>query len=147
MADVKDFMLTDDMALDEVEDMPSFETWETGLYKCVLNDGITEKTVNEHPSFSIMLTCKEIMHQDDPDSSTVKVGSEQEILCMRDNIYGAANWKLFAKAIQKSMPQLTKVGEINENSKGFECAVLLKKVENRKDKGKFFPRIVEVIAV
>ena len=148
MSEDKDFMLTDDMELDEIEDLPSFEAWATGMYKVVLEDGVVEDTINDNPCFRIANTLKEIMHCEAEDEAKPKVGSELGILCMRNNKFGAATWKLYAKAIRMKFPDKTKVSEINEMSKGFECIILVNKVKAKAKQGedvKYFSRILEVL--
>lgn len=150
----KDFYLSDDMSLDDIEDMPTFECWPTGAYKVMLSEGIKEEDINEHPSYKIPLT---LLAEPDLEDDTIdqaerpKVGDELELLFMRDNKFGAASFKKLAVPIAKSLG-VGKVGEVVEGSKGVELTILLLKQQAKKKKGapageppKFYPKIVEVI--
>ena len=146
MADVKDFMLTDDMTLDEIEDLPSFECWPSGMYNIVLNDGVLEETINEHPTFKIPMTLQEIVGIPDEavkDEEKPKPGAELELLFMRDNKFGAGGYKAFMAPISKKFG-VTKVSEMNAAAKGVQLTIVLLKREGTKEnKGKFYPKVMD----
>lgn len=142
----QDFMLTDDMLLDNIEDMPSFAAWPSGMYKVIMNDGIFAEEINEKPAFKTNLTLLEVlgMADDVTNDEAPKVGSELGMMFMRTNKFGAASYKLFANPIGKKLGVAT-VAEVNEQSKGIELTILLNRVQDKKDKSKFYNRAVEVI--
>lgn len=147
--DNKDFMLSDDMVLDDIEDMPTFAAWPSGMYHVVANDGFIPDDVNDSPVFRLPLTLKAVLgivESDGEDNTPPVEGSELGLMFQRNNKFGAANYKMYANPIGKKLG-LTSVAEVNEQSKGIELHVLLNKVQSKKDKSKWFNRTVEVIVL
>lgn len=147
MAEVKDFMLTDDMSIDDVEDMPGFECPPSGQYKFALNEGIlADELPDGRPIFRMPSTIVEVLGVVDdtiPDNEIPKPGTEVGFMFMRGTKMGAANYKAVAKVIAEVVGSKI-VSEINANSKGIELIVLMKKVQSKKDKTQFYPNIVDV---
>ena len=144
MADEKDFMLTDDMLIDDIEDLPSFECWPSGMYSVVLSQGIIETEIADAPYFKAPLTLTAPGVDVEGQPTTVAVGSELELLFQRGNKFGAANYKTFVRPIAQKMG-VSKVSEVNEGCKGMELTILLNKRQSKRDKTKFFPQVMEVM--
>lgn len=142
----KDFMLSDDMILDDIEDMPSFAAWPSGMYHVIANDGFVPDEVNDAPVFRLPLTLLKVMGLVDEggEEAPPAEGSELGLMFQRNNKFGAANYKTYANPIGKKLGLKT-VSEINEQSKGVEMQILLNKIQSKKDKTKWFNRTVEVI--
>lgn len=144
----KDFMLTDDMLLDDIDDLPSFGCWPSGAYRVSIPDGVLEETINDHPAFKINLTLLETKGIVDEESveegDKPKPGAELGLLFMRDNKFGAANYKSFIKPIALKAG-VNSVAEANQAAKGMEITILLNKQQDKKDKTKFYPRVMEVM--
>lgn len=148
MAEVKDFMLTDDMSIDDIDDMPGFECPPSGQYVFSLNEGILADNIGDDskPIFRMPATIKEVQAIVDdtiPESDWPKVGDEVGFIFMRNNKLGAANYKAVAKVLSEVVGSKV-VSEINEGCKGLDIVVLLNKKRSKKDKEKFFPTIVDV---
>lgn len=147
MTEVKDFMLTDDMSIDDIEDMPGFECPPSGQYVFSINEGILSDTLpDDRPIFRMPLTIKEVRVLIDdtiPESDWPKVGDEVGFIFMRSNKLGAANYKAVAKVLAPVVGSKI-VTEINEGCKGIDLLVLLNKKQSKKDKEKYFPTIVDV---
>lgn len=149
MAEVKDFMLTDDMSLDEIEDMPGFEGLPSGQYKLALNEGIVaDELPDGRPIFRMNCTVEEVIGLVDDtlaEADQPKVGAEAGFMFMRTTKLGAANWKAVAKVLSPIVGS-TKVSEINEGCKGISIVALLKKTQSKTDKTKYYTNIVDIAA-
>lgn len=142
-----DFMLTDDMSIDTIDDMPGFEAVPAGAYRFALNEGIlSDELPDGRPIFRMPATIMEIVGIVDDtitEAEQPKIGSEVGFMFMRTTKFGAANYKAVAKVISAVVGSKV-VSEINEQSKGIELIILLKKTQDKKDKSKFFNNIVDV---
>lgn len=145
MVDKKDFMLSGDMLLDDVSDLPSFKLWPEGLYLIALNEGITEDTINDIPFFRAAFTLVEIRGIIDETAVPPAIGDEHGMIFNRTNEFGAGNWKKLAKPISEITGEKT-VDGINQNSKGVQLLVLLGTRPDKDDKTKIYQQLVEASA-
>lgn len=122
MADVKkEFLgLTDDMLIDDIDDLPSFDPWPEGLYPVILEDGITDEDVGDHKAKKVVLKLLAPGEVSDNNKHNLKVpavGDEAQLVFMKDNEYGAGNFKKIIAPVAQHLGVKT-VGEACANSKG-----------------------------
>lgn len=158
MATEKDFSNVDlDMDLDDIDDLPTFACFPTGAYLVVLEKGIEDKKINEHPAFSVEMTLKEIMELNPENlekneateeiEEMPKIGSVATVAFMRDNEIGAGFFKEFAKPLAKHLGT-SKIRDIIDGSKALELMVVLKRERGKKENAdKHYQKFVKVAVV
>jgi hypothetical protein len=135
-----------DTALDDIASLPEFRTFPPGAYLVVLEDGIEQKEVNEHPSLEVKMKLLEIVELDEKnlDARTAeeppKVDDSCTLLFNLDNEIGAGMLKKFMQPLAKELGY-TQVREVVENSRGLKLLVILGRSYD-KEKDRFYQRFV-----
>lgn len=125
--------ITMEMSLDDIGDVPSFEKWPTGAYLIVLNDGITEREINDKNYLIATLTLlgdpAEVKLQGQ--QMMPKAGDTCDLMFDLTNPYGAVEYKKIASQVA-TVTGAQSIREINENSKGIQMLVVLQSLLNKK---------------
>lgn len=112
--------LSDDMLIDDIDDLPSFDPWPEGLYPVILEDGITDETVGDHKAKKVvfkLLAPGEVSDNNKHNLKAPIVGDECQLVFMKDNEFGAGNFKKIISPIAQFVGVKT-VGEACQQSKG-----------------------------
>lgn len=137
-----------DTNLDDIADLPEFRPLPNGAYLVELEEGIVQKTVNEHASLEAKLVVKEVLECDEKSldeklgEKMPKAGDSTTLLFSLDNEIGAGMLKKFLKPLAEGLGY-QKVGEVVENSRGLQVMVVLTRQWN-KEKERYFQRFVTV---
>lgn len=127
-----------DGTLDDLADVPGFETFNVGAHKVTIN----WKKVDKKPAFSLSLTLIETVELANADDVPQKPGTQSSVMFMLDNEYGQS---AFRKVIA-SLAEHFGAGsnrEIMEKSEGAEVIAVTKKRAN-KDKTQEYTDIVQI---
>lgn len=121
-----------DGTLDDLADVPGFETYPPGAHKVT----ITWKKVDKKPAFNLMMTAIETVELADPNDTPLKPGTMSSVMFMLDNEYGQS---AFRKVIA-SLGEHFGAGsnrEVMDKSNGAEVVVVTKKRFNKEKTAEF----------
>lgn len=128
-----------DSPMDDIDDLPGFLVFPSGAYTILLAEGLVEKEVGEHPGIEMAMTLKEIHEFTDSvqEEEKPKVGDVCSTVFMLDNATGAGMYKEVLKVVGGKLGMNLSKRELNAQSKGLECLVILKKTYD-KDKDRHY---------
>lgn len=130
-----------DGTLDDLADVPGYETFHPGAHRVTIN----WKRVEKKPAYSLGLTLIDHAELNDANAVPQKPGTQTSVMFMLDNEYGQS---AFRKVIA-SLGEHFGAGsnrEIMEKSEGAECVAVTKKRSN-KDKSAEFTDIVTLMVI
>lgn len=130
-----------DGTLDDLADVPGFQTYPVGAHKCVIN----WKKVDKKPAYSLQLTAIETVELTDPNDTPLAAGTMTSVMFMLDNEYGQTAFRKVIAALSEYYGAGSN-REIMEKSEGAECLVVTKKRSN-KEKTAEYTDIVTVMVI
>lgn len=139
------------MAIGELADAPEFLTLPDGVTRCVINFGM--KKLNEKLAFTVDLKTIETLELANPSvDKAVEAGQEVTIIYGTDSEFGQGNFKKLLSSIAAQHGVDTESEEFKKTPlldiinpfQGIEGNVVHKRVESKKEKGKFFNNIVDI---
>lgn len=134
-----------DATLDDIDDLPGFVVFPSGAYRVELVEGMEEKKINEHPAIEAAMTLQEVMEMTEPladGEEPPKTGDVCTLSFMRDNKYGVAAFKEFAKPLAERLGTRV-IGELCSQSKGLQLLVVIKRTYDEK-KDRYYPKVKKV---
>jgi hypothetical protein len=140
--------VTLDMSLDDVEDLPGFVVPLSGVYHVVLDNGIEQKEINEHPALQVemkIVEAAEISETPNDGETIPKAGDVFTLAWLLDNKFGVGTLKQFLVPLGEHLGT-RQIGAIVEQSKGLNLMVVVKRVYN-KDKDRHYPQLKKVVVV
>lgn len=139
-----------DSTLDDIETLPGFSTWPTGVYHVGVDDGFEEKDVNGKKAMTLnvrLMTVEQIVRENlEAGEEEPKPGDITGFMWMMQNKFGASSMKDFMKPIGENMGT-TRLREIVENSKGIELMLVIARRRDRKDKETWRMQAKRVVVV
>ncbi len=130
-----------DGTLDDLADVPGFETFNAGAHKVTIN----WKRVEKKPAYSLNLTLIESPELANPNDTPQKPGTQTSVMFMLDNEYGQSAFRKVIAALAEHYGAGSN-REIIEKSEGAECLVVTKKRSN-KEKTAEYTDIVTVMVI
>lgn len=141
-----DTPLSLDTALDDIEDLPGFVVFPSGAYSVVLEEGMSEKAINEHPALEVPMKLVEVLEMTEQlgeGETAPMVGDVCTISFMLDNKFGVGKMKEFVGPISKKLGLRT-VAEVIAQSKGLVLMVIIKRTYDR-DKDRYYANFKKVV--
>lgn len=137
-------------SLDDIPEIPSFKVLPTGGYEITLNEGIMEKVINKdtdkEKTIAEMAMTVDAVHETsdlNEGENAPLVGDICTLGFMLDNEFGAANLGTVLKAVGQKFG-ITSIPEIVGVTRGLKLLVVLKRVQDKKDKSIYRNRLVNV---
>jgi hypothetical protein len=147
MSDTQAVEFNLDSSLDDIADLPGFATPPTGVYKVLLAKGMEQKVVADHPAIDMPMTIQEVLEVKpealNPGEELPKIGDIASTVFMLDNDTGKGKLKEVLKPISAAVGETT-VRAILEKTKGLELIVVMKRIQDKKDKDKYYSNIVKL---
>ena len=91
--------------LDDIEDLPQFKAFPTGLYVCILT--LEQKKIGDHPAIEAKFKLVDVKELSDKSATPPNVGDTTNIAYMLDNKYGAGNLKVLLTAAAEKFGKKT----------------------------------------
>lgn len=130
-----------DGTLDDLADVPGYETFHPGAHKVTIN----WKRVDKKPAYSLNLTLIESAELANPNDIPQKPGTQTSVMFMLDNEYGQSAFRKIIASLAEHYGAGSN-REIMEKSEGAECLVVTKKRSN-KEKTAEYTDVVTVMVV
>ena len=116
------------LSLDQLEDLPGFEVFPAGTYRCILS--FAAKEINKNPAVEISLTCGEVLELADSSKTPPKEGDKCNSAFMLHNEYGRGNLKRILAPLAEHFGS-TDIPELLEAAEGTEAVVTTKVRKNK----------------
>lgn len=124
-----------DAELDDIADLPAFETPPVGHYKLVVS--LEKKTVNDKPSISANLVVREVLELSNPNDKSPEIGMKFSQLFMMDNEFGQGGFKEFARPIADAMNLTSrKIKDLLGSIQNVQIAATVKHRVHKDDRNK-----------
>ncbi len=127
-----------DGTLDDLADVPGFQTFPAGTHKVVIN----WKKVEKKPAYYLMMTAIETVELADPNETPLAAGTMSSVMFMLDNEYGQSAFRKVIASLAGHFGAGTN-REILEKSEGAEVLAVTKTRMN-KEKTQAYTDIVEL---
>ncbi len=115
-----------DGTLDDLADVPVFETFHAGAHKVTIN----WKKVDKKPAYSLCLTLIETVELANAEDTPQKPGTQTSVMFMLDNEYGQSAFRKIIASLAEHFGAGTN-REILEKSEGAEVVAVTKKRANK----------------
>lgn len=161
MADVSDEVMELDLdtVLDDIEDLPGFKTFPTGVYRFVFEDPMEEKTVNEMKGIGTRLKLLEVMELDpksliaSENEKAPEVGDIQELWFNTSTKKGHGFLKLFVTPLSESsqinqgaVPGKVSIRSIMSRCAGVQVLTVMRRTYNEK-KDAYYTNVKKVAVI
>ena len=127
-----------DGTLDDLADVPGFQTFPVGTHKVTIN----WKKVEKRPAYSLMMTAVETVELADPNETPLAAGTMSSVMFMLDNEYGQSAFRKIIASLGSHFGAGSN-REIMEKSEGAEVLAVTRQRTN-KEKTQVYTDIVEL---
>lgn len=134
-----------DTPLDDIDDLPGFVVFPSGAYSVVLEEGMAQKEINDHPALEVPMKLVEVLEISESlkdDESQPQVGDVCTISFMLDNKFGVGKMKEFMAPISKQLGLATPSAVVAQ-SKGLKLMVIIKRTYD-KDKDRHYANFKKI---
>jgi hypothetical protein len=130
-----------DATLDDLEDLPEYNTYPPGAHKVLAT--LESKEINKKPAIELSFKYLEVIELEGTGAVAPSAGDESSTLFFLDNPYGRGNLKVTLAAFQEFTGGTTN-REIVEGVKDVECVILTSYGKNKNDPDKPYLNVKEI---
>jgi hypothetical protein len=131
-----------DATLDDLEDLPTYNTYPPGGHK--VSATLEAKQINSKDAIELSFKYIEVVELEGTDAVEPKAGDESSTLFFLDNEYGRGNLKEALKAFLEFVGEGSTNRQIIEAVKDVECVILTSYGKNKNDPDKPYLNVKEI---